>query len=428
MKEYNNPKPAVWSEITTRPQLEKAALFSLVQNIFETIREAGDQAVQKFTKEFDGVLINESRVAIEEIEAAKKSVSQELKDAIDVAAQNIRAFHTAQRSNFEKIETTKGVLCWQIDRPIEKVGIYIPGGSAPLFSTVLMLGIPAIIAGCEEVVLCSPPNLEGNVHPAILYAADLIGIRKIFKVGGVQAIAAMSLGTQSIPQVYKIAGPGNQYVTFAKEYAMRLGIAIDLPAGPSELLVLVNKAANLEFVAADLLSQAEHGEDSQVIAVVENDKDCNALKKEILNQLSALPRKAVAEAALEKSMIIILTDPQDRINFINAYAPEHLIITGEAAEDFLPEIKNAGSIFLGDYSPESAGDYASGTNHTLPTNGAARAFSGVNLTTFLKKITVQKLSKKGLQNIGPSIEIMAEAEELLAHKNAVSVRLKTLKR
>jgi histidinol dehydrogenase len=291
-----------------------------------------------------------------------------------------------------------------------------------------MLGIPAIIAGCEEVVLCSPPNREGNVHPAILFAADLIGVRKIFKVGGIQAIAAMSLGTQTIPQVYKIAGPGNQYVTFAKEYAMGLGIAIDLPAGPSELLVLVNKAANLEFVAADLLSQAEHGEDSQVIAVVENEAYCDALKKEILNQLVALPRREIATVALEKSMIIVLADPQDRINFINAYAPEHLIITGEAAEDLLPEIKNAGSIFLGDYSPESAGDYASGTNHTLPTNGAARTYSGVNLTTFLKKITVQKLSKKGLMNIGPSIEIMAEAEELFAHKNAVSLRLKTLRR
>lgn len=428
MKEYNNPKPAAWNAITQRPQLEKAALFNLVQNIFETIREAGDQAVQNFTKEFDGVLINESRVTIEEIDAAKESVSQELKDAIDLAALNIRTFHTAQRSNFEKIEPTEGVMCWQIDRPIEKVGIYIPGGSAPLFSTVLMLGIPAIIAGCEEVVLCSPPNREGNVHPAILYAADLIGIRKIFKVGGVQAIAAMSLGTQTIPQVYKIAGPGNQYVTFAKEYALSLGIAIDLPAGPSELLVLANKEANLEFVAADLLSQAEHGEDSQVIAVVENEEDAFALKKEILNQLVALPRRAIAEEALEKSLIIILTDPQDRINFINTYAPEHLIITGKAAEDFLPKIKNAGSIFLGDYSPESAGDYASGTNHTLPTNGAARAYSGVNLSTFLKKITVQKLSKKGLLNIGPSIEIMAEAEELFAHKNAVSLRLKTLKR
>jgi len=428
MKVYYNPKPSKWQEIITRPQLDSSALFSTVQNVFEAVRESGDEAIKAFTKTYDGVLIHESRVSKEEIEVAKNSVSQDLREAIDIAAANIRTFHQAQRSSFDKIETSEGVLCWQIDRPIEKVGIYVPGGSAPLFSTVLMLGIPAIIAGCQDVVLCSPPNSEGKIHPAILYTADLIGIQKIFKIGGIQAIAALSLGTASIPQVYKIAGPGNQYVTFAKEYAMRLGIAIDLPAGPSELLVMVNKEANLEFVAADLLSQAEHGADSQVIAIVETEAESVNLKKQVELQLKSLPRRKIAEEALENSMIIILSDRQERINFINAYAPEHLIITGEAAEDLLPEIKNAGSVFLGDYSPESAGDYASGTNHTLPTNGAARAYSGVNLSTFLKKITVQKLSEKGLIRLGPSIEIMAEAEELFAHKNAVSLRLKTIER
>lgn len=426
MREYINPKPEIWNKIIKRPQIEGRVVTDVVKRVFNAVQNEGDIAIQRFTLEFDRVSIEQLRVREVEFESAAQQISAALRDAIDVAANNIRKFHSAQRSKYEKIETTEGVECWQIDRPIEKIGIYIPGGSAPLFSTVLMLGIPAKIAGCGEIVLCSPPDEKGNINPIILYTAALIGIDKVYKVGGIQAIAALTYGTRTIPQVYKILGPGNQYVTSAKHYALSLGTAVDLPAGPSELLVLVEAKANLKFVAADLLSQAEHGVDSQVVAVLATEKDIVPLRAEIEFQLKALPRKEIAEKSLSLAVMIVLEAKKDRLDFINEYAPEHLIITGKDADGLLPDIKNAGSIFLGDYSPESAGDYASGTNHTLPTNGAARTYSGVNLDTFLKKITVQKLSKKGLVNLGPTIEIMAEAEELLAHKNAVTIRLKSI--
>jgi len=366
-------------------------------------------------------------VAKDEVQMSEKLVSSELKEAIAQAKSNIEKFHKAQISKKIQIETTEGVLCWQEKRPIQKVGIYIPGGTAPLFSTVLMLAIPALIAGCSEIILCSPPNAKGKIHPAILYTAQLCGIKNIFKVGGIQAIAAMTFGTETIPNVYKIFGPGNQFVTVAKQLATKFGVAIDMPAGPSELLVVADETANTAFVASDLLSQAEHGIDSQVILVSTSKQLIDNVSKELQEQLNALSRKAIAEKAIEHSKLIYVENDTQALELINEYGPEHFIICTKNEDFYVNGIQNAGSVFIGNYTPESAGDYASGTNHTLPTNGYAKQYSGVNLDSFMKSMTFQKISKKGIQKIGNSIEVMAEAEGLQAHKNAVTLRLNSLK-
>ncbi|MFT5824342.1 MAG: histidinol dehydrogenase [Crocinitomix sp.] len=426
MRTYLNPIQTDWKTLSERPTLTLENLMPLVQKVFKSVEINGDVAIRKYTTEFDKVDLIDFRVTEGEITSACQNVSEQLKEAIKIAAYNIKRFHQSQITLKEVIETTKDVFCWQETRAIENVGIYIPGGTAPLFSTVLMLGIPATIAGCDNIVLCTPPNQAGEIHPAILYAAQLIGIKEIHKVGGIQAIAALSYGTATIPKVYKIFGPGNQYVTAAKQFAQQVGIAIDMPAGPSELLVMADETSNLDFVAADLLSQAEHGEDSQVIAVLSNKNLLSELSNTLETQLSVLPRKDIAAIALQNSRVIILSDLSERIEFVNQYAPEHLIITEQNPEEILDKIKNAGSVFIGAFTPESAGDYASGTNHTLPTNGYATAYSGINLDAFVKKITVQKITEKGIRNLGKTIEIMAEAEQLQAHKNAVSIRLKYL--
>jgi histidinol dehydrogenase len=418
------PKKQDWKSLTTRPTTEKASLNELVNTVFNEVKENGDKAVLQYCKTFDKVDLASITVSEEDIKNASSQLSDELKAAIQLAKNNITRFHEAQKQPVEKIETTKGVFCWRENRAIESVGIYIPGGSAPLFSTVLMLGIPAKLAGCTEIILCTPPNSEGKINPAILYTAALVGITKIYSIGGIQAIAAMTFGTETILAVNKIFGPGNQYVTAAKQMAQNFGVAIDMPAGPSEVLVIANETCNPVFVAADLLSQAEHGADSQVI-LLSNSKDVidNTLI-EITKQLQALPRKDVATKAIENSKAILLNDIEECISLSNLYAPEHLIIAVENAGNLVAKITNAGSMFLGNYSCESVGDYASGTNHTLPTNGYASNYSGVSLDSFVKKITVQEVSKEGLQNIGPSVELMAEAEGLWAHRNAVTVRLK----
>jgi histidinol dehydrogenase len=395
----------------------------LVDRVFSTVKKEGDKALKKFSVQFDEVELKNLQVNANTIVLASKQVSPDLKKAIQLAKQNIEKFHAEQKETTKRIETTKGVTCWRESRPIEKVGIYIPGGTAPLFSTVLMLGIPAQLAGCKEIVLCTPPNKNGEVDPAILYTASLIGISSIFRVGGIQAIAAMSYGTRSIPQVDKIFGPGNQYVTAAKQKAQSIGIAIDLPAGPSEVLIIADKTCDPSFVAADLLSQAEHGIDSQVILLADNEEVIKKVMKEIKTQLTQLPRKSIAEKALKNSKAIVFKNLNVCMHFSNAYGPEHLILATKQAKKLIPNIVNAGSVFIGNYSCESAGDYASGTNHTLPTNGFAKAYSGVSLDSFVKKITFQELTKEGIQNIGPAIERMAAAEQLHAHKNAVSLRL-----
>jgi histidinol dehydrogenase len=426
MKIIQQPSKKDWKNFTERPQLDQSALEKVVQSIFDVVQEKGDQALLDYAKQFDQTSLNNLVVSEQEITFATKVVTAELKEAIAIAKSNIELFHKAQMMTSPKIETTKGIYCWQKNSGIEKVGLYIPGGSAPLFSTILMLGIPAQLAGCQEIILCTPPNPSGTVNPVILYTADLLGIKKIFKVGGAQAIAAMAFGTQSIPNVYKIFGPGNQYVTKAKEMIQQSGIAIDMPAGPSEVLVIADESSNPSFVAADLLSQAEHGADSQVILLSNNaitlQNTISALKK----QLEQLPRKAIAIKAIQNSLAITFNTLEECIAFSNQYAPEHLIIASDEADQLAPSIINAGSVFLGHYSCESAGDYASGTNHTLPTNGYARSYSGVTVSSFQKTITFQKLTALGLQNLGPSIEKMALAEELFAHKNAVSIRLKSL--
>lgn len=427
MKIINNPQPKDWNTILERPTKTIVDIESTVNQVFDAIQVNGDMAVAINTKEFDNVSLESILVSDEEIEKAISLVTDELKNAIELAATNIKKFHTAQKTDKVIIETTKGVECWQEKRPITKVGLYIPGGTAPLFSTVLMLAIPAQIAGCKEIVLCSPPDKNGTINPAILYAANLCGVTQIFKVGGIQAIAAMTFGTESIPKVSKIFGPGNQYVTAAKQIATKFGVAIDMPAGPSELLVVADTSANPAFVASDLLSQAEHGIDSQVLLVSDSLEFVAFVQEELQKQLLELPRKEIAKTALENSKAIVLEDENNAINLINEYAPEHLIIATRNNEFFVNNIENAGSVFIGNYTPESAGDYASGTNHTLPTNGFSKAYSGVNLDSFLKSITFQKISEEGIQNIGKSIEIMAEAEGLEAHKNAVSIRLKELK-
>lgn len=426
MKTYINPNLEQWSELSERKTVPTADLNETVKGIFNDIRKNGDVAVSKYTSIFDGVSISDFEVSKEEIQKATELISEELKNAIQIAADNISKFHSSQKEISTKIETTSGVFCWRESRAIETIGIYIPGGTAPLFSTVLMLGIPAKIAGCKNVILCSPPNKDRKINPAILYAAQLTGITKIYKIGGIQAIAAMTFGTNSISKVSKIFGPGNQYVTAAKQHAQQLGIAIDMPAGPSELLVIADETCDPEFVASDLLSQAEHGDDSQVILVATSEKIFEKVNEAILIQKAVLPRESMVEKALENSRAIVVNSIDDAINFSNYYAPEHLILAFDDAENKLAQIENAGSVFIGNYSCESAGDYASGTNHTLPTNGFAKNYSGVSLDSFVKKITFQKITANGIQNLGKTIEIMAEAEQLLAHKNAVSIRLKKL--
>lgn len=426
MKTYFFPDKAEWPAILQRPAIDHSALEATVSEVLQTIRKEGDQALKRYSKQFDGVDLADFVVSEEEIQAAEASLSDTLKTAIQVAKKNIAYFHEQQKSAVQVVETMPGVQCWRKSVGIEKVGLYIPGGTAPLFSTVLMLGIPAKLAGCQEIVLCSPPRTGGNVHPAIIYAAHLVGVTKIFKVGGVQAIGAMAYGTETVPQVYKIFGPGNQYVTAAKQLVNKEGLPIDMPAGPSEVLVCADESANPDFVAADLLSQAEHGSDSQVLLVAFSKETVEAVQVALAAQLAQLPRKEIAEGALANSSAIVLKNRAEALTFINAYAPEHLILAVNDAEEMGEEIVNAGSVFLGNYTPESVGDYASGTNHTLPTNGFARSYSGVSLDSFVKKITFQKLSRQGLSLIGPSVETMAEAEELIAHKNAVTIRIKSL--
>ena len=422
-----SPQKENWSQYLSRPQQNQKDITQIVSDIFETVQLKGDVAIREYTNRFDGTEIENYAVCAEEILDASAKVSDELKNAILLAKSNIEKFHLSQKTTKIEVETTEGVLCWQEKRPIQKVGLYIPGGTAPLFSTVLMLAIPAQIAGCQEVVLCSPPDKTGNIHPAILYAAALCGVTKIYKVGGIQAIAAMTLGTETVPKVYKIFGPGNQYVTAAKQFAMQFGVAIDMPAGPSELLIFADEFAVPAFVASDLLSQAEHGIDSQVILVSTSKIIIDAVADEINIQIKKLPRQSIAEIAILNSKSIFLNTDELSIELINEYAPEHLIICAKNEQFFIDNIQNAGSVFLGNYTPESAGDYASGTNHTLPTNGYARNYSGVNLDSFLKAMTFQKITQKGIKNIGKAIEIMAEAEGLQGHKNAVSLRLEYLK-
>ncbi|WP_299709006.1 histidinol dehydrogenase [uncultured Tenacibaculum sp.] len=426
MKLYNNPDQKEWLDLCKRAQFDKSTLDEAVTNILEDVKENKDAALFKYAERFDGVKLTSLTVTQEEIKAAANEVSEDLKQAIVLAKNNIEKFHESQKEAPQKIETTKGVECWRKSVGIEKVGLYIPGGTAPLFSTILMLAIPAKVAGCKEIVLCTPPNKEGKVNPAILYTANLVGVTRIFKVGGAQAVGAMTYGTETIPQVYKIFGPGNQYVTKAKELAQQSGVAIDMPAGPSEVLVIADETCNPSFVAADLLSQAEHGVDSQVILLSDSETVISEVNKEVEKQLVALPRNEIAQKALENSRSLYFSDMNICIEFSNEYAPEHLIIASEKVDDFIDKITNAGSVFLGNYSCESAGDYASGTNHTLPTYGYAKNYSGVSLDSFVKKITFQKLSKEGINNIGNAIELMAEAEGLQAHKNAVTLRLKAI--
>jgi len=427
MKTIENPQQKDWSTILERPTKKVGDIEATVNEIFTDIQENGDAAVAKYTKKFDNIVLDTSRVSVSEIEAAIALVPQALKEAIQVAKENITKFHAAQKTDKVVVETTKGVSCWQEKRPIQKVGLYVPGGTAPLLSTVLMLAIPAQIAGCKEIVLCSPPNKEGKLPPAILYAANLCGVTKIIKVGGIQAIAAYTFGTATIPQVYKIFGPGNQFVTVAKQLATKFGVAIDMPAGPSELLVVADDSANASYVASDLLSQAEHGADSQVILVSTSKKLIAAVSIEIQKQLEVLPRVAIAQQAIHNSKSIFVESDEIALALINEYGPEHFIVCTENNDFYIDNIANVGSVFIGNYTPESAGDYASGTNHTLPTNGFTKAYSGVNLDSFTKSITFQEISKEGIQNIGKSIEIMAAAEGLQAHKNAVTLRLKDLK-
>lgn len=423
MQLINYPSKTEWAEILKRPLLKTESLFDLVGSIIDDVKQNSDEAIIKYEAKFDHVNLSSLVVSKEEIDEATLLVDSSLKEAINLAKNNIETFHRAQRFVGQKVETMSGVTCWQKAVPIEKVGLYIPGGTAPLFSTVLMLAIPAKIAGCNEIILCTPPNKEGKIHPAILFAAQLAGVDKIFKVGGVQAIAAMAYGTESIPKVYKIFGPGNQYVTAAKQLVSLRDVAIDMPAGPSEVEVLADENANPEFIAADLLSQAEHGIDSQSILITTSRTLQEAVLCQVNIQLANLPRKEIATQSIQNSKLILVNSMKEAIEMTNQYAPEHLIIEADNYMDIASDIVNAGSVFLGSYSPESAGDYASGTNHTLPTNGYAYAYSGVSLDSFIRKITFQEITSKGIQTIGPAIEVMAENECLYGHKNAVTVRL-----
>lgn len=424
MEIFNNPIPSEWEKLIKRPVVSAVSLEKSVKKILQQVKDKGDRAIKKYTAEFDGVKLKNAVVSEKEIRMAIKLVSPELKTAIETAAKNIRKFHLPQLKTEEPVETMPGIRCYRKSVGIEKVGLYIPGGTAPLFSTIMMLGIPAAIAGCKEIVLCSPPNKEGNLHPAILFAAKTVGIHKIFKVGGVQAIAAMAYGTESIPKVYKIFGPGNQYVTAAKQMVQQEGLAIDMPAGPSEVCVLADIQGEPSFIAADLLAQAEHGVDSQVMLVSTSESLIHAVLKQVDVLVANLPRKNIVLKALENSKAIIFDTMDIAIDFVNLYAPEHLIIASKSPADAADKIVNAGSVFLGNYTPESVGDYASGTNHTLPTNGFARAYSGVSVDSFVKKITFQELTPEGLRLLAPTVTQMARAEGLEAHALAVDVRFK----
>lgn len=426
IRKIEYPDALTWQELVKRPTKELEELEGGIKETIKLVKELGDEALLQLAEKFDGVRPDNLLVSTEEILAAESALSSELKEAILQAYSNIEVFHMQQADAVNPVETMPGVHCWRKSVAIEKVGLYIPGGTAPLFSTLLMLGVPARIAGCKEIVLCTPPNKQGNVHPAILYTASVLGVTKIVKAGGAQAIAALAYGTESIPAVYKIFGPGNQYVTVAKQLVNKAGVAIDLPAGPSEVLVMADDTANPAFVAADLLSQAEHGYDSQVVLLTTSEKLLDQVTSELGKQLNELPRAAFASGALDNSMGIIFSSTEEMLQFSNLYAPEHLILAVEDYQSIAQGVTNAGSVFLGNYTPESAGDYASGTNHTLPTNGYARAYSGVSLDSFVKKITFQHITPAGLQQIGRTIEVMAEAEGLEAHKNAVTIRLKEI--
>lgn len=426
MEVIKYPSKADWPSLVKRPALDVTTLFDTVRTVLNEVRSEGDAAVKRYEEKFDKVTLSGLQVSEEEIKEARELVSEDLKQAIRTAKANIEKFHASQRFTGQKVETTSGVTCWQKAVAIEKVGLYIPGGTAPLFSTVLMLAVPAHIAGCKEIVLCTPPNREGKVHPAILFAAETAGVSKIFKAGGIQAIAAMAYGTESVPEVYKIFGPGNQYVTAAKQLVSLKDVAIDMPAGPSEVEVIADGTANPDFIAADFLSQAEHGADSQAMLVTSAESIVSPVVDAIQQQLSELSRRDITAKALEHSRIIVLKDEQEVIAFTNMYAPEHLIIQTENYAHIAEQIENAGSVFMGPYTPESAGDYASGTNHTLPTNGYAKAYSGVNLDSFIKKITFQEITAEGIKNLGGTIQTMAGNEQLDAHRNAVTIRLKTI--
>ncbi|HEY9342042.1 MAG TPA: histidinol dehydrogenase [Hanamia sp.] len=424
MQIFINPAKETWAEIIQRPHFNNEELKSTVSGILQDIKQNGDVAIRKYCLQFDGVKLDKLKVSDVEIEEAILLVDEKLKSAIQQAKENIEKFHASQKEEVKRIETTKGVHCWRKSIPIEKVGLYIPGGSAPLFSTLLMLAIPASIAGCRQIIVCTPSDKNGKVNPVVLFVAKLLGLKNIFKVGGVQAIGAMAYGTESIPEVYKIFGPGNQYVTCAKQLINNDGVAIDMPAGPSEVAVFADEGCNVSFVAADLLSQAEHGPDSQVLLVATSQQIIDEIKKEMELQTPLLPREKIIEKSLCNSRFVCMENVDDAFALLNEYAPEHLIIASKEADVLSEKVINAGSVFLGNYSPESAGDYASGTNHTLPTNGFAKTYSGVSLDSFVKKITFQKLSKEGLGMIGNAVEVMAAAEGLDAHKNAVTLRLK----
>ena len=426
MKTILNPSKQDWSQLLERPTKTVNDIETTVTQIFEDIQKNGDKAVNKYTAKFDGITLENTIVSNDEIVEAISLISDELKSAISLAKENIYNFHKAQKTDKVFVETTGGVECWQEKRPIQKVGLYIPGGTAPLLSTVLMLAVPAQIAGCKEIVLCSPPDKKGKINPAILYTANLCGVTKIIKVGGIQAIAGFTFGTETIPKVYKIFGPGNQFVTVAKQLSTKYGVAIDMPAGPSELLVVADDSANASFVASDLLSQAEHGVDSQVILVSTSLSLIDEVSKEVEKQIVQLPRLEIAKHAIANSKSIFVENNKIALELINEYGPEHFIVCTNNNDFYIDNIENAGSVFIGNYTPESAGDYASGTNHTLPTNGFSKAYSGVNLDSFTKSITFQKISKEGIQTIGTAIELMAEAEGLQAHKNAVTLRLKDI--
>ena len=424
MQIYKYPDSSQWKEIIKRPSSDTALLEKIVKKILEKVKKQGDKALKKYSKELDGVKLRKLLVSDKELKQSENLLSDDLKKAIRQAKQNIETFHSAQKEGIKKIETMPGIMCWRKSVPIEKIGLYIPGGSAPLFSTVLMLGIPAQLAKCKEIVLCTPPSNDGTINPAILYAAQLCGINKIFKTGGAQAIAAMAYGTESVPKVFKIFGPGNQYVTLAKQLVQQQGVAIDMPAGPSEVLIIADETAVPEFVAADLLSQAEHGPDSQVVVITISESLAEKVIIEIGKQVEELPRKEIAILSLQNGRIIVMKNIEEALALSDLYAPEHLILSCTEAESIAERIDSAGSVFLGNYSPESAGDYASGTNHTLPTNGYAAMYSGVSLDSFVKKITYQQLTKEGLKNISNTVMQMAEAEGLIAHKKAITIRLK----
>ncbi len=424
MKKLNNPSKTLWSDLIKRPSLKKTTLKETVETVFRDVERNGDSAVLKYASLFDDFKGEKLRVSKETISAAKDKLAPELKEAIITAEENIKKFHKSQTINNTRVETSSGVVCWQETRCIDRVGLYIPGGTAPLFSTLLMLGVPAKLAGCDKIVICTPAASESEISPAILYTAWYLGIDEIYMIGGMQAIAAMTYGTSQIPQVDKIFGPGNQFVTAAKQYALQQGVAIDMPAGPSEVLIIADDAANPAYVAADLLAQAEHGGDSQVVLLCESEKFTERVEWELNSQKENLTRKNVIEKALENTLMIAFDRVEEQIAFSNSYAPEHLILNMENTDEILPRIQSAGSVFIGAFSPESVGDYASGTNHTLPTNGAARAYSGVNLQSFQKTISFQELTYEGIQKLGPSVMVMADAEGLDAHKNAVEIRLK----